>query len=815
MPLSRIVVLLTLVLAPALSGLAQTAPPAVGIVSGNLLDGQQKAIAGATVELVLLSDSSFRKALVSDKDGAFQFLQLPFGYYRIGFSSVGFAPLKMDSIHLRAERYDFSLNDITLKPASDKLQEVVVYAEKPLIQSKDGNLTYNAGESPLSAGSNASDLMKNVPLVAVDPNGKLTVRGKEPRILIDDKPVELNAQQLQDFLESMPGSMIERIEVMTNPPPQYANEPGGVINIVTRKGRVGRSGRLQIYAGSRGEAGANGNFSYRKKGLSFTLNAGYGYNLYEGNGYSKRENRFADSTNQFNTENEYRNTNRRPSVRAALDYEWDARNSINTVLQYNGNEQHNLSDIRFTNIDRNGKAYKISDRDVRTEAYNKNPSFNFTYTRRGRKPGTTFRVFGNSYYSRNQNDRYFFQQFLNPDFTASGIDSTQQQLTANKSWGYTLRTAWDKSFDNKKTSVSAGAFYSFSNSRVVLLSQFLKKPENSFVTSALLSNDFRFTQGVTNLRFSLRQILAKGTSISAGLTAERTQVHFDLYQLKDEAENGYWSFLPSFNFNKDWEGILHMTLSYRRTIRRPGMGELNPSIDYGDPYNLRFGNPELDPSTSHNFDYIIGRNSDKYYLNLGLGYNIVQDVFTQIRTLQPDGKTFVSWINIDDRKEYEISTWNGYTFSKKLRVNINASYTFNVYTPEDRARFRYRNGGSFTSGFNTGYTPSDKWNLNGGFTFNRFANPQGFVRWNTSMNLGLQRKFFAKRFIVTLNVIDPIQQQINRTFTYGTNFMHESYSFTQTRNYRLTLTYNFLQKPPKPTKEQLEEKERLKKKLVG
>jgi outer membrane receptor for ferrienterochelin and colicin len=47
--------------------------------------------------------------------------------------------------------------------------------------------------------------------------------------------VELNLQQLQDLLESMPGSSIEKIEVMTNPPPQYANEQGGVINIVTKK----------------------------------------------------------------------------------------------------------------------------------------------------------------------------------------------------------------------------------------------------------------------------------------------------------------------------------------------------------------------------------------------------------------------------------------------------------------------------------------------------------------------------------------------------------------------------------------------------
>ena len=150
--------------------------------------------------------------------------------------------MTLDSIFFRTERFDFNLNDLILKlKKSENLDEIIVYAEKPLIESKEGNITFNAGESALAAGSNASDLLESVPLVSKDASGKITVRGKEPKVLIDDKPVELNLQQLQDLLESMPGSSIEKIEVMTNPPPQYANEQGGVINIVTKKGKVGRS----------------------------------------------------------------------------------------------------------------------------------------------------------------------------------------------------------------------------------------------------------------------------------------------------------------------------------------------------------------------------------------------------------------------------------------------------------------------------------------------------------------------------------------------------------------------------------------------
>ena len=264
---------------------------------------------------------------------------------------VGFKPLIIDSIYVREERFDFSLNDLILKlNVTAELDEVVVYAEKPLIQSKEGNITYNAAESPLSAGSNASELLKNVPLIATDPDGKLSVRGKEPKILIDDKPVELNAQQLQDFLESLPGSMIERIEVMTNPPPQYANEQGGVINIITRKGRVGVGGRINASAGTRGETSITGNINYRRKGLAINFNAGAGFNRFNGHGYSKRENIYRDSSNFFNSESESLNRSKRPNARLSIDYDIDTRNTLNLLLQFNENDFNNYNENQYTNL---------------------------------------------------------------------------------------------------------------------------------------------------------------------------------------------------------------------------------------------------------------------------------------------------------------------------------------------------------------------------------------------------------------------------------------------------------------------------------
>jgi len=766
-----------------------------GIIAGNLLDEKSAAVAGATVELLPYLDSvNFHKGTVSNNGGEFSFAGLSFGYYRLRISSLGFKPLVIDSIHVRAERFDFSLNDLLLKiNTTDQLDPVIVYAEKPLIQSKEGNITFNAAESPLSAGSNASELLKNVPLIATDPDGKLSVRGKEPKILIDDKPVELNAQQLQDFLESLPGSMIERIEVMTNPPPQYANEQGGVINIITRKGRIGLGGRVNISAGTRGESGISGNINYRRKGLAVNFNAGTGINRFNGYGYSKRENIYRDSSTYLYTENHNENKNNRPNARLSIDYDVDSRNALNLLVQFNENVFDNYNESVYKNLDNYQQLYRISNRTSQADGLNLNPSMNLTYTRRGKKPGETLRVIAGSNYSYNENNRLFFQQYFNPDLTSAGNDSTQRQNNTSRNAGYNIRITYDKLLNNKTTTLSTGGWYNFASDDVLL--DFLvldKSGSNLFIRNNALSNDFRFKQTIANLRVSVKQVIAKGMSVTAGINTERTGIRFDLHNSAGKVQNNYTSWLPFANFNKYWKSELNLTFSYRKTIRRPGIDQLNPTIDYSNPYNTRFGNPELEASTSHNFDFVVGKNSSKYYINLGFGHNIVQDVFIQVRKLVADGKTETSWQNIDDRKEFEISTWSGYTFSKKIRANFSAGYTVNQYSSFDQEVNKYRNGGSFTSNLNAGYSPKDIWNINANFTFNRFANPQGTVRSNISMNLGVQRKFFNKRFVVTINAIDPLFQQENRSFTYGPNFNLESMNSTNSRNYRLTLGYNFM-----------------------
>ena len=325
-----------------------------------------------------------------------------------------------------------------------------------------------------------------------------------------------------------------------------------------------------------------------------------------------------------------------------------------------------------------------------------------------------------------------------------------------------------------------------------------------FIKNTGLSNDLTFHQNIYTVRAALRYDIMQDFYINAGLQADDTKTGFDLVNSAETYANNYWSFLPFATIMKKWKNEITITASYKRTIQRPGLNELNPSVDYSDPNNRRFGNPYLLPYFTDNFDFIIGKWNKMYNISASLGYDALQNIYSSIRTLQPEGKTDITWQNISGRKEYQSSLWGGYTLSKKSKINLSLGYTYNVYSEHDRTIRKFRNGGSFYSTLNSSYQFNDLLNSNASFTFNRFANPQGSVRTALSMNIGAQKKLLNKKLIISFNVIDPFRQQQNKVFTYGTNFTLESYNLTQTRNFRLALGYiiskNVKKKKPLPLK---------------
>ena len=790
----------------------------LGLVIGNVLDGTtSKPVSFASVLLINMADSSKKFIQIADKSGAFEFEKIPFAVYKLSVKATNYTTLNIDSIHIRPERYDFNLGDVKLKPASNELNEVVVYSEKPLIESKDGNIVYNVGESALSSSSSTAELLKSMPLISSDPNGKILLKGKEPKILIDDKPTDLTADQLRDLLESLPGNSIEKIELLANPPPQYATETGGVINIVTKKGKVGLTGKTTISGGTRGEGNFATNISYRHNKFSVNSTFGIGASTLLGNNYSKRQNIYKDSTNDFNTEGNFKNRNLRPNLRVQLDYEQSKQKSFSITYQGNLNYFHNYSTTKFTNINRFGEAYKFSTRENESDGNGYSHGITLSYTLKTKKLGETLRFFINGNIGKNDNDRDFFQQFLTTGLLPTS-DSSQNQFFNSFNNNYSLRLNYDKPLKLKGSVFSTGATFQRSNFRNSLNTSFLRKVDSVFIPNDLLSNDFEFHQNVSTVRVAVTLNFPKNWRVTIGTQAEHTQMNFEFFKGNtSDVANNYFNLLPTANIRKEFNKQLNTALVYRATIRRPGLGELNPNIDYSDPYNLRFGNPFLLPTLADNFDWNVSFMKGKYYINTSIGYNRVKNIFNTIRTLIDAGKTQITWQNIADRNEYEASVWGGYTFTKKFRVNLSAGYSYNEYGEAEKILYKYRNGGTFYTSVNYNYTPSSTLTFEGNARYSSFADPQGRSRSNLTMTLGVQKKFFNKRLQVSLNAVDPFRVQQFTTFTFGNNFNLESFNSTQTRNFRIALSYQLnkiVQKSKMSDKQKQQALDKIKKKPV-
>lgn len=768
-----------------------------GILTATVFDPLNKPVGGATVILKSKIDSTITFHTTSESDGSFLLDHIPMGLFTIFISHINASPLSIDSIFFRKERNDFNLGDIVLKAKNNtNLQEVIVYAEKPLISSKEGNITFNVAESALSAGSNAGELLANVPLVTKDPNGKVLVRGKEPKILIDDKPVELNMQQLQDLLESMPGSSIEKIEVMTNPPPQYANEQGGVINISLKKGKLTKTGRIAFSTGSRGEEAVSANYTYKKNKLSINANGGIGFSKFKSNSISTRTNIYTDSTTKFSTTSNNRSNNLRPNGRLGLDYDFSKNSNLSIALQYFQGDQQSKGNTQFENYNAGQKLYKLSTRSVYAVTNSYSPGFTAGYVLRSKKPGQVLRITTGYNYNYNKATRDYLQSFLNPDRSPTGKDSTSTQVSNSTIHNMDLRLNYDKPIVAKKTFLSIGGYIIYTSNHTLSQASYLDKTTQLYTIIKPLLNDFIFNQSVINERASIRQIFLHKLVATIGTSLEHTRFHFTFNITGTPVKNGYDTWLPFANISKIWARDVSATFSYRRTIRRPGIVELNPTIDVTDPYNIRYGNANLQPSTVDNFDAVIGKAKTGQFMNMGIGYNRVKNIFSQIRTLLDSNRTQRTYENISGRQEYEISTWNGYTISKMIKVNLSASYIFNQYSQHDKVVNRYRDGASITSNFSITIIPNDVWNIAGSFNLNKFASPQGYARWNTSMNISAMRRLLNKRLSIGINLIDPLLQQKNASFTYGAKYTLETYGITHTRNFRLNISYN-LTKPPK------------------
>ena len=220
---------------------AQEPSNARGQVTGRIITADtEEPLEGATVTARNPADSSLVSGTVTDSTGAFVIDGLSFDTYTLRVSFVGFATKRITDVRLTRARPERELGTITLAQRTAQLDEVTVSAERPAVDIQTDRTVYNTNTQLVTAGGSARTVLQDLPSIQVDIDGSISYRGNEGVVVhINGEPTSLSGQSLASFLQSLPASSVESVEVIPNPSAKYEPEgAAGIINIILKENRA-------------------------------------------------------------------------------------------------------------------------------------------------------------------------------------------------------------------------------------------------------------------------------------------------------------------------------------------------------------------------------------------------------------------------------------------------------------------------------------------------------------------------------------------------------------------------------------------------
>lgn len=172
------------------------------------------------------------------------------------------------------------------------------------------------------------------------------------------------------------------------------------------------------------------------------------------------------------------------------------------------------------------------------------------------------------------------------------------------------------------------------------------------------------------------------------LTQTTTEVDGYVYLADDNkvvatsAKNDYLSVLPALHVTYSASEFTNYRLALTRTFARPDFGSLSPGATYLEADNqLKSGNPELDPTYSNNFDFLVEHFFDKIgMLSAGVFYKDIKDpIFQNTHIGSYNGNEGVSIV----RPENGNSAWLAgieFAFNRSLEFISPSLMNFGIQT---------------------------------------------------------------------------------------------------------------------------------------
>lgn len=602
-------------------------------IRGQVRDAQNEPVIGATVKLLALPDSSLVKGEAADVLGNFELKNLKTGQYFLTISAVSFQTYRSTPIAFAEGEKEKVLPLIVLQSSKIDLKEVVVVAKKPLIEQDIDKTIVNIESMMGASTSNSYEILSKAPGVLADENGGISLNGKNNvLVLIDGRPTQMSGQDLQNYLKSLPGGVIERLELIDNPSAKYDATGGAIINIVLKRNRkVGLTGNVNSEVSQgvlfRTAQSLSLNFNQRKINWFSTLSYSRGANI----GDSQTE-RILNNNAPFHrnsVDNYYTFRNQSVFTRLGFDYYPNQKTIIGLAIwgmRIPRTESTELHSRYFDALDQE-ISYSIGQNEGRAAYLNGNANLNFQH--KLRKEGNEWS--GNfSYFKMGAQPH---QAFVN-----SFSDQEAQRFDyriSNASEVYTFKTDLNLALPQNwrwESGLKAGWVNNDNDFQHLDI-------ENGIEQLNLgRSNHFLYQENINAAYTNFRKNYAR-LGLQLGLRAENT--HLQGHQLGNSEvpaqrfSQDFTNLFPSafLSYKLDSLGKNTLTLNYTRRITRPSYAMFNPFLVFKDNNLYETGNPDLNPYYQSRVELSY---QFRQFLNVRVAYQEATGMFLTGIRLQDD-----------------------------------------------------------------------------------------------------------------------------------------------------------------------------------
>ncbi len=748
-------------------------------VSGVVVDSIGEGESFATLRAFSATDSVKPAAMgVADVDGKFT-LPLPkAGVYDLKISATGKETIER-TFEVTAKQPAADMGTLTAVTASNILGEVQVVAQRPVVVREIDRIGYDVQADQDAKTQTLDEILKRVPLVTVDPDGTIKVKGSTNfKVYKNNRPNHSFSNNAKEIFKAIPASMIKRIEVITDPGAREDAEGTGVIlNIVTDEQTVikGVMGTISTnYSTSSEVPGANLWLTSQINKVTFSFNAGYFAQSMAGgkySGYTKRY--YKESGNEETVTTSLRSRYDGMYLSGDASYELDSLNLFTLELGGFGYQSKYLSESVNSMTAAGNPVYSYRSNSVTDPTRFVDFNGNFNYQHLTRRKGEIYTL---SYQiatttSKNKSATEYTDA-VNMPVPYSGTTNDVDQKFLEQ----TVQADWTRPI-NEHNKFDVGAkFIHRKNHSISDLSYTGDRDVHSdfshLTTIGALYTDYRLNLG----RFGARAGVRYEYSHLSAKYHDGSNEPFGS-DLNDVVPNA----AVSWNINDQNS----LKLSYGTSIARPGIDYLNP-VRVESPLWVSYGNPNLGSARQQSFNFNYGLIGRKVTVDLTAGYTFSNNGIITSQWTDPDNITYSTYANGGRSRIFNSSLFMQWTIGPKtsFMVNANAGYEYQR-NPSLGLKSGAWNGffwGRFQQQLPWKLTVSLDGSYWGGWeSLYSKSKTEGIAALNYT--LGLRRAFLKDdRLNVSVNVRNPIgpSDRISRTTFLNSGFD----GYQQSRSHR-------------------------------